>query len=91
MKRNVRQGAAAGCLGTTGVWLLAAGLTGCAGPETGTAATARAPVYERSDNATGSNLPRKANKPSNVLVVDPEAMQGAARGATRNGGAAAGP
>ncbi len=68
--------------------LVAAGLmaVGCASSEAGGSATARAPVYERSDNQTGSNLPRKANKPSNVLVVDPEAMQGAVRGVTRNSG-----
>lgn len=61
---------------------------GCAGPsrETGPTTAVQAPVYERSDDPTGSNLPRKANKTSNVLVVDPEAMQGAARGATRNPG-----
>ncbi len=63
-------------------------LAGCASadPVPGTGTTARAPIYERSDNQTGSNLPKKANKPSNVLVVDPEAVQGAARGATRNSG-----
>jgi hypothetical protein len=91
MKWNARQGAAAGCIGMGSLWLLVASLAGCASPETEPGATARAPIYERSDNQTGSNLPKRANKPSKVLVVDPEAMQGAARGATRNGGAATGP
>ncbi len=91
MNGNARQGATAGCIGMGAALLLAASLAGCASPDGESGATARAPVYERSDNPTGSNLPRKANRPSNVLVVDPEAMQGTARGATRNGGAAAGP
>jgi hypothetical protein len=64
--------------------VLGLGLAACASPDT--TGAAKAPVYERSDTLTGSNLPKKANKPSNVQVVDPEAMQGAARGATRNSG-----
>ena len=60
-------------------------MSACASNDTAST-TARAPVYERADTPTGSNLPRKANKPSNVQVVDPEAMQGASRGATRNPG-----
>jgi hypothetical protein len=58
---------------------------GCASTE-GAAPIAKAPAGERVETQTGSNLPRKANKPSNVVVVDPESMQGAARGAPRGGG-----
>ena len=75
---------------SAGVLFTGAALTlvGCVSADpaarTATTAAAKAPIYERSDSRTGSNLPKKANKPSNVLVVDPEMMQGAARGATRN-------
>jgi hypothetical protein len=60
---------------------------GCASTE-GATAVAKAPAAERVETQTGSNLPRKANRPSNVIVVDPESMQGAARGAPRGGGGA---
>jgi hypothetical protein len=53
--------------------------------ETKTVTAATAPK-ERVEPQTGSNLPRKANKPSNVIVVDPEGVQGSARGTTRSAG-----
>lgn len=67
---------------------LALSLSACAVTDdaAGTSAAAKVPVYERSDTATGSNLPRRADRPSNVQTVDPEAVKGAARGATRNPG-----
>ena len=62
---------------------LSLGLLGCANNETASE-KARPPVAERAETQTGSNLPRKADKPSRVVTVDPESIQGAARGATRN-------
>jgi hypothetical protein len=66
------------------VWVVMV-CSGCASSEK-TALTAKAPAAERAETATGSNLPRKANKPTKVIVVDPDAIQGAVRGATRGGG-----
>ena len=62
-------------------------MAGCAGPSAeAPSATAQQVVREPVETQTGSNIPRRANKPSNVIVVDPDAIQGAARGATRNPG-----
>ena len=59
-------------------------LAGCATepPAPQTAATA---VNDPVQTQTGSNLPRR-NKPSSVIVLDKDAIQDAARGATRNPG-----
>lgn len=62
-------------------------LAACAStPTEQNAATVAAAPKERIEPQTGSNLPRKANKPSNVVIVDPESVQGAMRGATRGSG-----
>ena len=62
-------------------------VAGCAAPETGPSNVVSTPaVYERADTPTGSNLPRKAGRPSAVIEADKDAVAGAARGATRNPG-----
>ncbi len=64
-------------------------LSACATePQDAPAAAKSAAARDRAETQTGTNLPRRTGRPTAVIEVDKDAVQGAVRGASRNSGPA---